>query len=490
MPPTALRHLVVLVAFLGGVSLLTPAERAAGSSAIRLQAPRIAVSPNVQVSASRSASEFNEVVVAAHPTDGKLLLACAMLDPEPDRRVKSAGWISRDGGLTWSAPLVTTAHWANDPTCAWGADGTAIFMHKVNDGAPTPPGAANSDFDYLGVERSRDAGRTWLAMVRGPQTNDRPFVAVDERRNAVYVAYNGHLHGEEGGHGNADFRNTVALMRSDDGGVTFAPPAQRALMDQSATTGANAGMNGIAILPGGSVAVLYTHMTLATPNDPSSPRAATGKPTVARSTLMLARSDDGARTLQPARRVAEIVSGYNRAHARGVSASLAADASDGPHRGRLYAAWSDFATGRGEILVAHSDDAGDTWSAPSPVNDDAGTRLPNGGPDHSMATVAVNRDGVVGMLWYDRRDFPDADGYRPRFAASVDGGAHWTPGVAVSAAPSVRRAQREGEYLANGGDTAGLSAAADGRFHAMWIDNRTGVQQVWTAAITVRRSSR
>ena len=26
---------------------------------------------------------------------------------------------------------------------------------------------------------------------------------------------------------------------------------------------------------------------------------------------------------------------------------------------------------------------------------------------------------------------------------------------------------------------------ADGRFHAAWIDNRSGVQQVWTAALTV-----
>ncbi len=37
-----------------------------------------------------------------------------------------------------------------------------------------------------------------------------------------------------------------------------------------------------------------------------------------------------------------------------------------------------------------------------------------------------------------------------------------------------------------GGDTAGLAASPDGRFHALWIDNRTGIQQVWTAPITVQ----
>ena len=107
-----------------------------------------------------------------------------------------------------------------------------------------------------------------------------------------------------------------------------------------------------------------------------------------------------------------------------------------------------------------------------------------------MATIAVNGAGVVGVLWYDRREFPAAEGYRPRFAASLDGGASWSPSVAVSTAPNARAAQQGPDYLPNGGDTAGLAAAADGRFHALWIDNRTGVQQVWTAAITVTARGR
>jgi hypothetical protein len=37
----------------------------------------------------------------------------------------------------------------------------------------------------------------------------------------------------------------------------------------------------------------------------------------------------------------------------------------------------------------------------------------------------------------------------------------------------------------NAGDYAGLAADAAGIFHPFWIDNRTGMQQVWTAAVTV-----
>ncbi|MEO6446576.1 MAG: sialidase family protein [Gemmatimonadaceae bacterium] len=477
--------LVVQAGEVFGAVAGTPSLRRAFTSRTAQQGLRTTVSPNIHVSAPRPSSPFNEVVIAAHPTDPRRLLACAMLEPGPNRSVKSAAWVSADGGRTWSAPVITTAHWANDPTCAWDAQGTAFFLHKVNDGNPPPAGAVNSDFDYLGIERSPDDGRSWHPMVRGPQVNDRPFVAIDAADGALYVAYNGHLHGEQQQHTNASFRNTVALMRSDDGGQTFAPPAQCALMDQTETAGSNAGMDAVVVLPDRSVAVLYTHMTLAAPTAAGA-ATLTGKPTVVSSTLMLARSTDGGRTLAPATAVAEVSSGYNLPHARGITGTMAVDASSGPHRGRLYVTWADFATGRGHILLTHSDDAGQTWFATRTVNDDSTTRLPNGGPDHSMATVAVNRDGVVGVLWYDRGDFPTGDGYLPRFAASVDGGRTWGASVAVSTAPNSSAAHRSGDYLPNGGDTAGLTAAADGRFHALWIDNRTGVQQVWTAAISLR----
>lgn len=458
------------------------------STAAAQAPPSVAVAANVRVSSARPTSPFNEVVIAAHPRDPARLIACAMLEPGANRSVKSAAWISTDSGRRWSPPIVTTSHWANDPTCAWDAEGTAYFLHKVNDGVPTPPGSVNSNFDYLGVERTRDDGRHWVPLHRGPQVNDRPFMAIDPSSGALYVAFNGHLHGERATHDNADFRNTVALMRSTDRGITFTAPAERALMNQTATTGINAGMDGLVVLPDRSVAVLYTRMTLAqpTPDGRAATSKATGKPTVTQSTLMLARSRDGGVTLDPPRVVANVTSGYNLAHARGITGTLAVDASLGPHRGRLYASWADFATGRGEILITWSDDGGATWSTPRPVNDDTGARGERGGPDHSMATVAVNRDGVVGVLWYDRREYPAGDGYRARFAASTDGGASWSASVAVATAPNAASAQQGPDYLANGGDTAGLTAAADGRFHAAWIDNRTGVQQVWTAAITIR----
>ena len=42
-------------------------------------------------------------------------------------------------------------------------------------------------------------------------------------------------------------------------------------------------------------------------------------------------------------------------------------------------------------------------------------------------------------------------------------------------------------FMFMGGDTSGLAATADGVFHPVWVDNHTGVPQVWTASVVVNR---
>src|ERR1051325_6258221 len=40
-------------------------------------------------------------------------------------------------------------------------------------------------------------------------------------------------------------------------------------------------------------------------------------------------------------------------------------------------------------------------------------------------------------------------------------------------------------FFTSAGHTNGLAADADGSFHPTWIDNHTGVPQLWTARVTV-----
>jgi hypothetical protein len=174
----------------------------------------------------------------------------------------------------------------------------------------------------------------------------------------------------------------------------------------------------------------------------------------------------------------------------------------------VYLAWADARSGRSEILLSYSADGGKTWSRPRAVNDDR-ARDNLDGPDHCTPTIAVNHDGLVGVMWYDRRDDPNNVGYHVRFTASLDGGDSWLPSVRVSTAgnsfegsetPSlfgivfpvdaggIRWVIGDNAWHTNG-HTAGLAAAADGSFHPVWVDNRTGLPQMWTAAIAVKGSA-
>jgi hypothetical protein len=102
--------------------------------------------------------------------------------------------------------------------------------------------------------------------------------------------------------------------------------------------------------------------------------------------------------------------------------------------------------------------------------------------------VAVNRDGVVGVLWYDTRDHRADFGWGVRFAASTDGAKNFRPSVRISEkdAEPGRGLGRPGRFSSSGGDTSGLAAEPDGAFRAAWIDNRTGVPQIWTTRISLR----
>src|SRR5574338_1520141 len=101
-----------------GIAIVSAAPVA--PRAIPAQPPRIRVGTNVHVSKSRERSPYQEVVIASDPANPTRLIACTMLEPGPNRSVKSAVFSSFDAGASWGQPVVTTSHWANDPTCAYG----------------------------------------------------------------------------------------------------------------------------------------------------------------------------------------------------------------------------------------------------------------------------------------------------------------------------------------------------------------------------------
>ncbi len=161
--------------------------------------------------------------------------------------------------------------------------------------------------------------------------------------------------------------------------------------------------------------------------------------------------------------------------------SLSADPARGTH---VYAAWLD-ADGRGCAVVAfaRSVDRGATWSAPFTLSEQASSQR-DGDYDATIPTVAVNRDGIVGVAWYDTRGASDRAGRAYRFRASRDGGLTWCPSIRVSAGDILG-----GQKPPGPGHTGGLAASADGAFHAVWVDDHNGRQHARTAAVRVVASS-
>jgi hypothetical protein len=442
---------------------------------------QLQVGPNVHVSAARAKLGHNEVVIAADPNHPGRLLACSML---LERGIHSAAYISFDHGKTWTAPVIADQPFANDPTCAYGPDGTAYFIAKTATKNPR----RNADWDAIYVRRSPDGGKTWEPPIRSISCTDRPFMTVDHTngpyRGRVYVAFNQRIYGETGKTPLPDeYRNTIRLAASLDGGNTFPHRYDRLLLDQGGGRTAASMVGAVVVLSDGTLAVFHKHAVMTKTNQ------ATGKLTVESAWLQLFLSKDGGETLEPAIKIADIHSSYNRANSRAVAGGMAVDATSGQFRDRLYVVWSDVRSGRSQIMFSSSADKGRTWSEPQVINDDRPPMGQRGGPDHFMPTVAVNEDGIVGVMWYDRRDNPDNQGYYARFSASLDGGKTWLPSCRVSEQPNVvpDKSAKSTPFYVTGGDTAGLTADSTGVFHALWIDNRTGVQQVWTAPITVKR---
>jgi hypothetical protein len=181
---------------------------------------------------------------------------------------------------------------------------------------------------------------------------------------------------------------------------------------------------------------------------------------------------------------------------------LAADSESKKYRDRMYVAWEDARLGNYRILFSRTTDRGKTWSAPRPLDNTIPPSAKQWQP-----TVAVNKDGVVAVTWYDTRDSKDGKQYHHYLAASLDGGETFLPSVRVSSALSdpfgpgnsritpMAFSTRTGSlglsFLSaasrwgSGGDYMGLTADKEGVFHPFWADARSGTFQVYTARVKV-----
>ena len=464
----------------------------------------IRVGPEVQVSLAAADHEYDEVQIASHPTETNQLIACTVVDRH---RIMLGGtrtmvFSSNDGGESWApGPSFQSSL---DPVCAYGPDGSAYFgaltmnppgLNRVNDSPWLNWGEGKF---YFALYRSTDGSRTWHPS-RSFWAGDRPWLIFDTNngpsRGRLYLTYQSSVRPLDAQRGTP----ALYLTSSSDGGNTWDDPHAYAAIVGDAVYGFTP--TGLAQLSDGTLIVSNWESLRSLANAEVSDIAShpLDRPTC-RISLTIISMDP---TFRSSARTVKVVDKYcsETATTRTVD-SLAVDTRSKAFKDRIYIAWTDRRSGYARIMFTYSSDRGRTWAPPS-VIDDMPLRARNA--NNFMPTLAVNKNGIVGLTWNDRRDSSGPD-YAVRFRASLDGGETWLPSVRVSHQSELGERQHmtllgdsqnanepltpitvtaKGTPVGYAGDTAGLTADSKGIFHALWVNERAGSYQVFTTAISV-----
>ncbi len=159
--------------------------------------------------------------------------------------------------------------------------------------------------------------------------------------------------------------------------------------------------------------------------------------------------------------------------------NMAVDMTDGPRRGWIY-----IVTGQKDLSPAGSDpdiilnrstDGGLTWSAGIRVNQDP----LNDGKDQYFPTVHVDRYGGVNVIFYDDRN-TTTDSTGLFLARSTDGGDTWNEYELSD--HNFKPTPIAGLGQGYQGDNIDITST-DSTLWPVWMDNSTGIYQIWTVPV-------
>jgi hypothetical protein len=364
-----------------------------------------------------------------------------------------ATFSSLDGGRTWKRQSLGL-HGAADLWVAFLPDGTALvglLDLKGNGG------------DQLLIYRSSDGGQTWSNKPAhlGPG-HDHPTLVVDgssgQFAGSLYAISGRFWKNKEG-----KSRDSVFVSRSSDGGLSFPAPTHviaSNLLYES---------HNPAIMSDGTLLVPFGD------HRPNGDRRR-----FERERDWLLTSTDGGKTFSEPLFISETCS------AAGGWSSIAVNPADSAWGNRIYHLC--LSRQYAGIQARYSDDRGEKWSDPirvdKPGNIEPYTRAP---------MIAVNKDGVVGIAWYDGRNdaktgkgiFRCQDIY---FTASLNGGESFLPEVKVSSQRTCPASPQDLETALRfpaGGEYMGFVTTPDGAFSLLWSDNRTGMYQLRMATVKI-----
>jgi hypothetical protein len=359
---------------------------------------------------------------------------------------RSGFYYSTNGGINWTAASLSSSFGeGGDPSVVVDTNNSYYFFHLA--GSTNPSSIVCQKLDSL--------GSTWSDGTNfgldGRKIQDKPYAALDRAGNRLYVAW---TEFDSQQVSSTNFSN-IRFSSSSDGGQTWSTPVRINALSGDCSDSSSSVQGPVpAIGPNGEVYVTWTG-----PNG-----------------IVLNKSLDGGNSwLAQELPVADEPGGWNLSvpgvlRCNGLPVP-ACDLSSGPFRGTLYVNWCDQRNGTNDadVWLVKSTDGGQTWTAPKRVNDDPP------GKEQFLTWMAVDpSDGVIYVVFYDRRNYPD-DRTDVYLAVSRDGGDTFVNAL-VSATPFTPDSTNFfGDYL-------GI-AACSGVVRPVWTRADAGSLSIWTAIV-------
>jgi hypothetical protein len=407
--------------------------------------------PNIRIDSSAGpfATGPCEPSIAISPVDSNIVVAGAILDKV---------YYSSNGGITWKKKTLTSPYGVyGDPMLLADNKGDFYYAHLSD-----PKGSQGSDptwLDRIVIQKSTDKGATWsqgtYAGLHHPKDQDKHWLAVDPRDNSLVMTWT-----EFDKYDSKDpkDKSRILFARSNDGGKTWSSEANLSQLEGDCLDDDNTTEGAVpAIGPKGEIYVAWSYANK----------------------IYFDRSLDAGKTwLATDKVIADQPGGWTfdipgifRANGLPITAT---DLSNGPNRGTIYVNWCDQRNGTNDtdVWIAKSTDGGNSWSAPTRVNND--------GAGHQQFFTWLAVDPVTGYLYvvfYDRRNHSD-DNTDVYLAYSKDGGKTFV-NAKISQSPFL---PTKTIFF---GDYNHLSVY-NGRVRPIWTRLQNGNLSVWTALVRLK----
>jgi len=143
--------------------------------------------------------------------------------------------------------------------------------------------------------------------------------------------------------------------------------------------------------------------------------------------------------------------------------------------GFVYVVWHHSSGGNMRPMIAHSEDGGDTWTTPIPVNQDDVVSY------HWWPSVSVDASGTVNVIYLDRRNNPGTGLTDLFLSQSTDGGNTFTDTQVTDVTSSWQGIMFDPGFTYAGDYIRGVTQGTS--LYAAWTDPRNGDPDIYFSRI-------